>query len=212
MEQAAVPQAEPAQRKRGQPKKPRPAPRHDVKEVTEALPEDAWRTVAWREGSRGTLRKQFVALRVHAGTGCARHSESHGRSWTGPEGWLLAERPVPGEEGEPKWFFSALPAETSLTRLVELAHLRWPVEQFYEDSKGECGLDHFQGRSWEGLHRHLALVMLAYTFLMLQSLSQEILTDPAPEGAFPPCAAAQPPGLPSTSARAALPGCGLMAH
>jgi SRSO17 transposase len=212
MEQAAVPQAEPAKRKRGQPKKPRPAPRHDVKEVTDALPEDAWQTVEWREGSRGTLRKQCVALRVHAGTGCARHSESHGRSWTGPEGWLLGERPLPGEEGEPKWFFSGLPAETPLPRLVELAHLRWPVEQFYEDGKGECGLDHFQGRSWEGLHRHLALVMLAYTFLMLYSLGQAVQTDPAPGAAFPPCAAIEPSGLPSTDARSALPGCGLMAH
>jgi len=69
---------------------------------------------------------------------------------------------------------------------VELAHLRWPIEQFYEDAKGECGLDHFQGRSWDGLHRHLALVMLAYTFLMLQSLGQEVQTDPAPGAVFPP--------------------------
>jgi hypothetical protein len=117
-------QALSAPRKRGQPKKPRPAPRHDVKEVTEALPEEAWQTVEWREGSRGTLRKQCDVLRSHAGTGCACHSESHRRSWTGPEGWLLAERPLPGEEGQPKWFFSCLPADTPLTRLVELAHLR----------------------------------------------------------------------------------------
>ncbi len=213
MEQAAVPPAEPDQKKRGQPKKRRPAPRHDVKEVTDAQPEDAWQTVEWRAGSRGPLRKQCVALRVHAGTGCARHSESHGRSWTGPEGWLLGERPLPDEEGEPKWFFSCLPAETPLPRLVELAHLRWPVEQFYEDGKGECGLDHFQGRSWDGLHRHLALVMLAYTFLMLQSLTQRVQIEPVPAGtAFPPCSAAQPAGLPSAGARSALPGCGLMAY
>jgi SRSO17 transposase len=166
----------------------------------------------WRENSRGTLRKQFVALRVHAGTGCARHTESHGRRWTGPEGLLLGERPLPGEEGEPKWFFSCLPAETPLPRLVELAHLRWPVEQFYEDGEGEGGLDHFQGRSWEGLHRHLALVMLIFTFLMLHSLGQQGQTDPTPGAAFPPCAAIEPSGLPSIDARSALPGCGLMAH
>jgi len=212
MQQAEAEQTVPGPRKRGQPKKPRPASRHDAQEITQAQPEDAWQTVEWREGSRGPLRKQFVAIRVHAGTGCARHSESHGRSWTGPEGWLLGERPIPGEEGEPKWFFSCLPADTPLSRLVELAHLRWPVEQFYEDAKGECGFDHFQGRSWEGLHRHLALVMLAYTFLMLQSLGQEVQADPAPKAAFPPCAAIEPSGLPSPDARAALPGCGLMAH
>lgn len=125
----AAEQTKQAIRKRGPPKKPRPAPRHDVKEVTDAQPEEAWQTVQWRKGSQGSLRKQFAAILVHAGTGCARHSETHGRSWTGPEGWPLAERPLPGEEGDPKWFFSDLPASTPLLHLVELAHLRWPVEQ-----------------------------------------------------------------------------------
>jgi SRSO17 transposase len=68
---------------------------------------------------------------------------------------------VPGERGEVKWSFSNLLPDTPLQRLVELAHSRWPIAQFYEDAKGECGLDHYQGRRWDGLHRHLALVMLA---------------------------------------------------
>ena len=214
MQQAEVQHAEDANqtpRKRGQPKKPRPGPRHDAQKITEAQVEGEWQTVEWREGSRGMLRKQFVAIRVHAGTGCARHSETHGRSWTGPEGWLLGERPLPGEQGDPKWFFSNLAANTSLSRLVELAHLRWPIEQFYEDAKGECGFDHFQGRSWDGLHRHLAVVMLAYTFLMLQSLGQEIQTDPAQGASFPPCSTDQPSGLPSADTRPAVSGRGFMA-
>ncbi len=198
-------------RGRGQPRKPRPARRYDASSITAAQPDEMWQTITWREGSQGSLQKQFVAIRVHAGTGCARHSETHGRSWTGPEGWLLGERPMPGEEGELKWFFSNLPASTPLLRLVELAHLRWPVEQFYEDSKGECGLGDYQGRSWEGLHRHLALVMLSYTFLMLQSLGYELQTDPAPGGVFPPGAPDQPSGLPSARAHLAFPGCGVVA-
>ncbi len=56
------------------------------------------------------------------------------------------------------------------------------IEQFYEDAKQECGLDDFQGRRWDGLHRHLALVMLAYTFLALQRL---VLPLPPGED-FPP--------------------------
>lgn len=103
----------------------------------------------------------------------------------GEIGWLLGERPMPGEEGEPKWFWSQLACRRPLSRLVERAHLHWLIEQFYEDAKGECGLDRFQGRRWEGLHRHLALVMVAYTFLMLHSLGQEIQAEPAPVGAFP---------------------------
>jgi SRSO17 transposase len=54
---------------------------------------------------------------------------------------------------------------------VTLAHSRWPVEQFYEDAKGECGLDDYQGRTWDGLHRHLALALLSYSFLVTHRLA-----------------------------------------
>ena len=183
---------------RGQPRKPRPAPLYTVKELISSLPASAWQTINWREGTKGTMRVQAVALRVHWATGSPRHSTSHSRVHTGPEGWLLAERPVPEavpdeeqpkeatpqekEEEQIKYWFSVLPQDVSLSHLVLLAHARWVIEQFYEDTKQECGLDHFQGRSWDGLHRHLALVMLAYSFLMVQRLTQ-----PLPSGeAFSP--------------------------
>ena len=155
-------------RGRGQPQKPRPAPLYEAKAVLDALPAKRWQTITWREAAGTVLCKQFVAVRVHWATGGAQFSTSHHRVYTGPEGWLLGERPVPGERGEVKWYVSNLPADTPLHRLVELAHSRWPIEQFYEDAKGECGLDHYQGRRWDGLHRHLALVMLAYSFLACQ--------------------------------------------
>lgn len=147
---------------------PRPAPLHGAEELARALPEEAWQTVRWREGTKGQLAKQFVAMRAHWATG--NRGVQHHRVKTGPEGWLLVERPLPGEEGETKFYYSNLPAETSLERLAQLAHARWVVEQFYEDAKGECGLDDYQGRLWEGLHRHLALAMLAYSFLMEQRI------------------------------------------
>jgi SRSO17 transposase len=179
--------APPVYQGRGQPRKPRPAPLYTVKALIEALPPSAWRTIAWREGTKGTMQVQAVALRVHWATGSPRHSTSHSRVQTGPEGWLLAERRVPEtieaspqpiqdasqkkEKEKIKYWFSVLPEDISLQRLVLLAHARWVIEQFYEDAKQECGLDHDQGRSWQGLHRHLALVMLAYSFLMLQRLT-----------------------------------------
>src|SRR5215467_10232591 len=89
-------------------------------------------------------------------------SHSAGRGWPLQTWWT----------GNLKGFhtkrYSNLPADTPLQRLVELAHSRWQIEQFYEDAKGACGLDHYQGRRWDGLHRHLALVMLAYSFLARQ--------------------------------------------
>ena len=183
---------------RGQPPKPRPAPLSTVKELIEALPASAWQTINWREGTKGTMRVQAVAVRVHWATGSSLHSTSHSRVHTGPEGWLFAERPVPQtvanapqtslvkpqekEEEQIKYWFSVLPPQTSLQRLVLLAHARWVIEQFYEDAKQECGLDHYQGRQWEGLHRHLALVMLAYSFLMLYRLTLPL----PPNEVFPP--------------------------
>jgi SRSO17 transposase len=194
-------------RGRGQPKKPRPAPLSAAQAVLEALPEDRWQPITWREYGDVVLRKQFTAVRVHWATGGAQFSTSHHRVSTGPEGWLLGERPVPGERGEVKWYISNLPADTPLQRLVELAHSRWPIEQFYEDAKGECGLDHYQGRRWDGVHRHLALVMLAYSFLARQ---RWMPTDPV--GFFPLRGAPIVPGGPSPSAPLALPRCGVMAY
>jgi len=66
-----------------------------VKELIAALPASAWQTIPWREGTKGTMQVQAVALRVHWATGSSLHSTSHSRVHTGPEGWLLAERPVP---------------------------------------------------------------------------------------------------------------------
>jgi SRSO17 transposase len=165
----------PPYRGRGQPPKERPAPLYTAKEVIASLPQEAWQTVSWREGTKGTLSKQMVALRAHRARGSPRMSTTHERVVTAAEGWLIAERLLRSEgedlpdEEELKYYYSSLEAGVSLERLAALAKSRWAIEQFYEDAKGECGLSDYQGRRWDGLHRHLALVMVAYSFLMLHS-------------------------------------------
>jgi SRSO17 transposase len=191
---------------KGRPTLPRPAPLHTVDAVVRAQPERAWQTVIWREGPRGALQKQFLAMRVHRATGnpaVGEHGRSihHGRMSTGSEGWLLAERPVPGEDGERKYYYANLPADTAVERLVTIAHSRWTIEQFYEDAKGECGLDDYQGRRWDGLHRHLALVLLTYSFLMLQRHA----TSDTPDGGLSPLSRSQlPDGTPPSPELAVL--------
>jgi SRSO17 transposase len=201
-EVAAAAVVAPVYQGHGQPKKARPAPLHTAQAVLDALPEDAWQVVSWRHGSGGApLGKQVAVVRAHRATGNTQHSTSHSRVTTGPEGWLIGERPLPGERGDAKWYFSTLPADTSPTRLLAVAHQRWVIEQFYEDAKGECGLDDYQGRRWDGLHRHLALCMLAYSFLQHHRLQ------PAAAGGFPPLnPTTEPPGGPSRHPALALPG------
>jgi SRSO17 transposase len=207
----------PPYRGRGQPPKERPAPLYTAEEVIGSLPEQAWRTVAWREATKGTLSKQMVAVRAHRATGSDRHSTTHERVVTAEEGWLIAERPLvrpaqnKGEE-ELKYYYSSLGADVSLERLAALAKSRWAIEQFYEDAKGECGLGDYQGRRWDGLHRHLALVMVAYSFLMLHSSSVTGGESSTGEPFFPHGAAHNAAGDPPTGTGVAAGRPGVMVH
>jgi SRSO17 transposase len=121
-----------------------------------------FRAVSWREGSKGRMRGRFYAARIYS---AERHTKK-----TRPELtpiWLIIEET--GEEKRPfKFYFSNLPASTSLKRLVALIKLRWRVERDYQELKGEIGLDHFEGRNWRGFHHHATLCAVAHGFLALR--------------------------------------------
>jgi SRSO17 transposase len=66
---------------------------------------------------------------------------------------------------EVKFFVSNAPAETPVAPLLLVAFSRWRVERCFEDQKGEIGLDHYEGRRYVGLKRHLTLSAVSYLFL-----------------------------------------------
>jgi len=153
---------------RGQPSKPRyRQPRSSLRQLVLAAGERAATTVAWREGADGQrLGSRFVALRVRpAGVQLRRVA----RGGELPVRWLLAEWP-PGEPEPVKYWLASLPADTPLERLVGLAKLRWRVEHDYRELKDALGLDHFEGRSWQGWHHHVTLVSVAHGFVTLERL------------------------------------------
>lgn len=117
-----------------------------------------FRSVTWREGSKGAMAGRFAAWRVRPA-----HQLSAGKVPLGPC-WLLAEWPE-GADRPAKYFFSNLPVGASLKRLVATAKDRWWVELSYRELKDELGLDHFEGRSWRGWHHHVVIVLMAYAFL-----------------------------------------------
>lgn len=139
--------------------------------VLQDLPRSKWKTICWREGTKGKLRKKFVALRAWRTLDGQRQQA----------GWLLGERPARGQTGEGRYYFSTLPLDPPLKRLVELAHRRWPIERFHEDAKGLLGWDAYQGRLWTGFHRHAVVVMLTYSFLAWREWKQRH-TQPRPRG------------------------------
>ncbi len=47
---------------------------------------------------------------------------------------------------------------------------RWPIETFYQDSKGHLGLDKYRIRSAEAIQKHWCLVFVAYSLLHLACL------------------------------------------
>jgi len=127
-----------------------------------AVPRCQWRTIRWRQGAKGWLRKKFVALRAWR---LSSDGETH-------IGWLLGERAARGQAEERKFYWSNLPAKATLEDLAEYAHRRHAIEQFHEEAKGELGWDQYQGRLWPGFHRHAVTVMLAMSFLIWQELRE----------------------------------------
>jgi len=132
-----------------------------VKDLALSLPEQAWKTVAWREGTRHKLKSRFAAVRVRPAHRDEKRSEPH------PEEWLLMEWPS-GEAEPAKYWLSTLAVQTRLTALVRLAKHRWIIERDYEELKQELGLGHYEGRGWRGFHHHATLCIAAYGFLVIE--------------------------------------------
>jgi SRSO17 transposase len=66
---------------------------------------------------------------------------------------------------EIKYFVSNAPPETSVRTMLLVAFSRWRVERCFEDEKGELGLDHYEGRLYQGLKRHLIITAVSHLFL-----------------------------------------------
>jgi SRSO17 transposase len=157
---ADVTLALPERRATGRPRK-HPAPSAAslaAAELIEARPA-AFRAVSWRTGTKGPLKAEFAALRVRVADGPA---IAGGRHLPGAEAWLVGEHRASGEK---KYYLSDLPADAPLETLAALIKARWVCEQMHQQLKDELGLDHFEGRSWRGLHHHVLLCQLAFAFL-----------------------------------------------
>src|SRR6266568_3592158 len=129
---------------RGRPRR-RPVP--DILSIAaeDMLADAKWQNVSWRTGTKG---QQHLP---------------------GDEAWLIGEHRTSGEK---KYYLANLPAGANLRTLAATIKARWICEQAHQQMKEELGLDHFEGRSWQGLHRHALMTMIAYAFLQHRRLSK----------------------------------------
>jgi SRSO17 transposase len=129
-----------------------------------------WRAISWRTGTKGRLKARFAAVRVRVADGPPQRIRDKGQQHLpGEEAWLIGEHRVSGEK---KYYLANLPAKTDLRTLAATIKARWICEQAHQQLKEELGLDHFEGRSWQGLHRHALMTMIAYAFLQHRRLTK----------------------------------------
>ena len=154
------------------------------------LADAKWRTITWRTGTKGKLKARFAAVRVRTADGPPQRIRNKGQQHLpGEEAWLIGEQRASGEK---KYYLANLPATTNLRTLAATIKARWVCEQAHQQMKEELGLDHFEGRSWQGLHRHALMTMIAYAFLQHRRLASRA-GKKQPTGhhrspACPPCA------------------------
>ncbi len=129
-----------------------------------------WRNISWRTGTKGKLKARFAAVRVRIADGPPQRIRDKGQQHLpGDEAWLIGEHRMSGEK---KYYLANLPRETDLRTLAATIKARWVCEQAHQQLKEELGLDHFEGRSWQGLHRHTLMTMVAYAFLQYRRLTK----------------------------------------
>jgi SRSO17 transposase len=145
-------------------------PARSLCQIAKDLPSQRWKKITWREGTKGPLSSRFARVIVWMANGLVQ-----GKTMEVPSEELLIEWPKGQEDPLKFWLSSLTPHRTSSSwrGLVRKAKGRFRIEQDYQEMKGELGLDHFEGRSWQGWHHHVTLVTLAYAFLMLERMGNK---------------------------------------
>ena len=83
--------------------------------------------------------------------------------------WLVVDWPV--DAAQPyNYYLAHLHRPPSKARCLKLCRTRWHIEQYFQSTKDDLGLDHYEGRSWRGFHHHLVLSAIAYLFILIQYL------------------------------------------
>jgi SRSO17 transposase len=124
-----------------------------VDAMAQNLPDLAWERISAGSGSKGERLYDWTLIR-----GWEEDDWSHG---------LLVRRSIEEKPQYAYYWFHAPKRKATLESLVRVAGQRWQIEQAFQAAKGECGLDHYEVRHWQGWYRHITLAMLAHAVLAI---------------------------------------------
>jgi len=119
-----------------------------------SLPDNQWSRHTIKQGSKGPMVADFVAIRMVAVR----------EGLPGPDVWVVLRRNV--RTGELKTYLSNAPVDTPLTGLVRMSGMRWSIETSFKECKQHLGMGDYEVRSWHGWHHHMTLCVLAHFFLV----------------------------------------------
>lgn len=128
-------------------------------EIAQDLDPAAWHRLSAGEGTKGARLHDWAYLEL-ADIEATDYGEGRPGVWTRG---LLIRRHI--ADGELAFFTTWCPAGTGIDALVHVEGHRWAIEDSFETTKNELGLDHNETRSWHGWHRHVSLVMLAFAMM-----------------------------------------------
>jgi SRSO17 transposase len=150
-----------------------PAVAGTAEAITGTLDPSMWLRLLAGDGTKGARLHDWAYCEL-ADLDDAEYNKDRTGLWTRG---LLIRRNI--TDGDLAFFFTWCPAGTGIATLVAVEGHRWAIEDSFETSKNELGLDHNETRSWHGWHRHVSLVMLA--FAMMAAIRHRANTTPPPK-------------------------------
>ena len=130
---------------------PEGAPRHEqVRRVADALPEAAWARRSAGVGGKGPRLYDWAVVPL-ARVGAAGH-----------HALLVRRHPTTGERA---YYVVFTTQRVTRDTLAHVAGRRWPIEQDFEASKQEVGLDEYEVRTHGAWYRFMTLTCYAHAFL-----------------------------------------------
>ncbi|AXQ58837.1 IS701 family transposase [Streptomyces albidoflavus] len=132
---------------------------HPLHDLMADLPRQKWKRRSCGEGAHGPRIYDWARVEV--------------RPWHRPDRkhWVLARRSIT-DPAKIAYYIAYAPAGATLNELIAVAGARWAIEECFQTAKGQCGLDDYQVRRYQGWHRHVTLAMAVHAYLAVVRAEQ----------------------------------------